>query len=72
MDDFIKRQKKVSNYIEAQEDNVDQLVEEITEYKSQLQDSSGVDRLEVESNLAFIENELRRLEFRLKKVRKAE
>ncbi len=61
MDDFIKRQKKVSNYIEAQEDNVDQLVEEIAEYKSQLQDSSGVDRLEVESNLAFIENELRRL-----------
>jgi hypothetical protein len=37
------------------------LAEEIAEYKPQLQDSSGVDRLEIESNLAFIENELRRL-----------
>ncbi|WP_176453243.1 hypothetical protein [Pseudanabaena sp. SR411] len=48
MDDFIKRLKKVSNYIEAQKDNVDALVEEIADYKSQLQDSSGVDRLEIE------------------------
>jgi hypothetical protein len=32
MDDFIKNLKKVSNYIEAQEDNVDQLVNEIADY----------------------------------------
>jgi hypothetical protein len=32
MDDFIKNLKKVSNYMEAQEDNVDQLVNEIADY----------------------------------------
>ncbi|GBO53627.1 hypothetical protein APA_1534 [Pseudanabaena sp. lw0831] len=49
MDDFIKRLEKVSNYmnyIEANEDNVDALVEEITEHKSQLRALSGDDRLE--------------------------
>lgn len=34
MDDFIKNLKKVSNYIEVQEDNVDALVYEIADYKS--------------------------------------
>jgi hypothetical protein len=70
MDDFIKRLKKVSNYIEAQEDNVDQLVYEIADYKSQLQDSSGDDRLKIESNLAFVENELTRLTQHLEELKK--
>lgn len=70
MDDFIKRLEKVSNYIEANEDNVDALVEEITEHRSQLRALSGDERLEIESYLAFAENELTRLRQHLEDVKK--
>lgn len=38
--------------------------------KSQLRESSGDDRLEIESNLAFVENELTRLTQHLEEIKK--
>ncbi len=70
MDDFIRRLEKVSKYIEANEDNLDALLEEISEHKSQLRTLSGDDRLEIESHLAFAENELTRLRQHLEDVKK--
>ncbi len=70
MDDFIKRLEKISKYIEANEDNVDALVEEIAKHKSQFQESSADDRLEIESDLAHAENELTQLRQHLEEVKK--
>jgi chromosome segregation ATPase len=69
MSDLQKKLEKISNYIEAHEDNVDALVEEIAECKSQLREVRGNDRLEIEMNLAHAENELTKLRQHLEEVK---
>ncbi|NMF59089.1 hypothetical protein [Pseudanabaena yagii] len=54
-----KEIKVISAYIEASQDNVEQLLHEIDQLKSRLSGVTGAIRVEMEAEIVFVENELK-------------